>query len=130
LKYVVNILLLLLMVSHTTKTIVTFVNFKWNQEYIATTHCVNKQRPTLKCDGKCYLRKQIKKQQKSEESPLVCKKGQFVDSFLKQESKPLSFTSFEVPIKVVELASVLFFEHSELHDRLLVAKLLRPPACS
>lgn len=129
-KYVVNILLLLLMVSHTTKTIVTFVSFKWNQAYIATTHCENKQKPALECDGKCYLKKQIKKQQESEDSPLVSKKGQFFDCFIKQESKMLSFASFQAPLKVIELTSVLFFEYSELYARLLVTKLLRPPACS
>ncbi|CAA6799000.1 MAG: Unknown protein [uncultured Aureispira sp.] len=128
-KHVVNILLLLLMVSHTTKTIVTFVSFKWNQEYIATTHCENKQKPTLECDGKCYLKKQIKQQQESEESPLVAKKGQFFDCFIKQESKPLAFSSFLAPIKAVQLMGVLFIEASELQARLLVTKLLRPPTC-
>ncbi len=127
-KYLVNILLLLLMVSHTSKTIVTFVSFKWNQEYIATTHCENKQKPALECDGKCYLKKQIKKQQESEESPLVSKKGQFVDFFIKQESKILSFTSFQAPIKVIQLGKVLFWEDLELQTRLLVSRLLRPPA--
>lgn len=127
-KYLVNILLLLLMVSHTSKTIVTFVSFKWNQEYIATTHCENKQKPALECDGKCYLKKQIKKQQESEESPLVSKKGQFVDFFIKQESKILSFTSFQAPIKVIQLGKILFWEDLELQTRLLVSRLLRPPA--
>jgi hypothetical protein len=116
------------MVSHTSKTIVTFVSFKWNQEYIATTHCENKQKPALECDGKCYLKKQIKKQQESEESPLVSKKGQFVDFFIKQESKILSFTSFQAPIKVIQLGKILFWEDLELQTRLLVSRLLRPPA--
>ena len=116
------------MISHTSKTIVTFVSFKWNQEYIATTHCENKQKPALECDGKCYLKKQIKKQQESEDSPLVSKKGQFVDFFIKQESKILSFTTFQTPIKIITLGKVLFFENLELQARLLVTKLLRPPA--
>lgn len=118
------------MVSHTTKTIVTFVSFKWNQAYIATTHCENKRQPKLECDGKCYLKKQIKKQQESDDSPLVSKKGQFFDFFIKEESKTFSFSSFQAPIKVTKLAKVLFFEDAELYARLLVTRLFRPPTCS
>lgn len=129
-KHLVNIFLLLLMVSHTTKTIVTFVSFKWNQDYIATTHCENKQEPKLECDGKCYLKKQIKKQQESDDSPLVSKKGQFFDFFIKEESKTFSFSSFQKPIKVIELVNVVFLEDSKLYARLLVTRLFRPPTCS
>lgn len=118
------------MVSHTTKTIVTFVSFKWNQDYIATTHCENKKKPSLECDGKCYLKKQIEKQQESEDSPLVSKKGQFFDFFIKQEFKTLVFSSFQAPIKVAKLAKVVFLEATKWQDRLLVTKLFRPPTCS
>ena len=128
-KYVVNILLLLLMVSHTTKTIVTFVSFKWNQEYIAAKHCENKQKPALECDGKCYLKKQIEKQQESEDSPLSSEKGQFFDFFIQQESKTLSFSSFQIPIKALRVAKTIFFEDLEWYARLLVTKILRPPTC-
>lgn len=117
------------MVSHTTRTIVTFVSFKWNQEYIATTYCENKQKPALECDGKCYLKKQIQKQQESEDSPLLTKKGQFFEFFIQQDSKMLSFSSFQRPTKVFQLGKTLFLEHSRWYARLLVTRMLRPPTC-
>lgn len=35
--------------------------FRINQEAIAEQHCENKDKPVLKCDGKCYLAKQLQK---------------------------------------------------------------------
>lgn len=35
--------------------------FRINQEVIAEQHCENKDKPVLKCDGKCYLTKQLQK---------------------------------------------------------------------
>ena len=33
-----------------------------NYDYIANELCVNKDKPLLSCNGKCYLEKQVKKQ--------------------------------------------------------------------
>lgn len=41
---------------------ITFVDFKVNQKEIIQKYCINKDRPKLKCDGNCYLAKQLKKQ--------------------------------------------------------------------
>lgn len=32
-----------------------------NKEYIATILCINKAKPEMHCDGKCYLKKQVEK---------------------------------------------------------------------
>ncbi|MFV0606670.1 MAG: hypothetical protein ACK5NK_12590 [Niabella sp.] len=42
------------------------LNFYANQEAIIAKYCVNKNKPKLHCDGKCYLAKQIKEQEKRE----------------------------------------------------------------
>ncbi len=41
----------------------TFVaaHFYYNQSYIVLTLCENKNKPQMKCNGKCYLAKQLKK---------------------------------------------------------------------
>ncbi len=44
------------------------VSFKINQEYIAKTLCVNKDKPKLSCNGKCVLAKQIKASNDIEEN--------------------------------------------------------------
>lgn len=35
--------------------------FWWNQKELAREHCVNQNRPKMKCNGKCYLAKQLAK---------------------------------------------------------------------
>jgi hypothetical protein len=116
------------MVSHASKTIVTFVGFKWNQAYIATTLCENKEKPALKCNGKCYLRKQIEKEQESEDSPLLTEKGQFFDCFIQQEVEIITFSSIQAPIKVAQLAKTTFFRNVDLYAHLLVTRIFRPPS--
>ncbi|HNR15733.1 MAG TPA: hypothetical protein PKG90_03605 [Chitinophagaceae bacterium] len=46
-----------------------------NRTTIAREHCINKDRPELKCDGKCFLNKKIKEteQHQNEEAPLQIK---------------------------------------------------------
>ena len=40
------------------------VYYELNQDYIAEFLCINKDKPEMHCNGKCYLKKEIKKQQK------------------------------------------------------------------
>jgi hypothetical protein len=42
------------------------VDFTLNQATITARFCVNKARPMLHCDGKCYFAKQLKKQEERE----------------------------------------------------------------
>lgn len=35
--------------------------FWWNQSELAKEHCVNQNKPKMKCNGKCYLAKQLAK---------------------------------------------------------------------
>lgn len=48
--------------------------FELNQQYIAEYFCVNKDKPMLHCDGKCYLARKLKeaeeKEKKSEKESL------------------------------------------------------------
>jgi hypothetical protein len=47
---------------------VVCLNYEINKEYITLTYCENKDKPKLKCNGKCHLRKQLKAQEKQENS--------------------------------------------------------------
>lgn len=40
--------------------------YEWNKAYIAEKLCINKLKPELKCEGKCYLGKQLKKAEEAE----------------------------------------------------------------
>ena len=39
-------------------------NYQLNKQAITEAFCVNKEAPVLKCEGKCHLAKQLKKNQK------------------------------------------------------------------
>ena len=43
-----------------------YVDFYLNQEYIAKNLCENKDKPVLKCNGKCHLAKELAKEEKKE----------------------------------------------------------------
>jgi len=46
------------------------LNFKVNQKAIAATLCENRNKPRSCCHGKCYLTKQLNKDEKSQDLPL------------------------------------------------------------
>jgi len=37
-----------------------YAGFKLNQSYIAANLCVNRNKPQVRCEGKCYLAKKVK----------------------------------------------------------------------
>ena len=49
----------LIMLSISFKEMVQFVAFKLNQDSISALFCINKDKPEMKCDGKCYLKKSL-----------------------------------------------------------------------
>lgn len=55
------------------KPIIPVIEYVVNYDYIATVLCVNKDKPVMKCDGKCYLMKQLAKTAE-EEKPNTDKK--------------------------------------------------------
>lgn len=44
-----------------------FAGFELNQQYIATNLCVNRNKPQLHCNGKCYLMNKLKQAQEKEQ---------------------------------------------------------------
>jgi len=48
------------------KPVLPVLEYVLNQDYIAEVLCINRDKPMLNCDGKCYLAKMIKEQQEEE----------------------------------------------------------------
>jgi hypothetical protein len=48
---------------------ITFLAYELNKDFIAKNLCVNKAKPKLHCNGKCHLMKELKKEEKRNESP-------------------------------------------------------------
>ncbi len=54
-----------------------------NQAELTAKYCVNKAKPMLKCNGKCYLAKQLKKQEEQEKAEFNKKSKSQVPKFKK-----------------------------------------------
>ena len=59
-------LLLGIYLSATFKYARPFLEYKSNFEYISTVLCENRDKPSLHCNGKCYLNKELNKIAKEE----------------------------------------------------------------
>ena len=46
---------------------VIFSNYQVNKQYISEFLCINKSSSELSCEGKCYLKQQLKQTQDSQE---------------------------------------------------------------
>lgn len=54
------ILLLVALIGSTFSRVFVYAGFEANQSYIAKVLCVNKERPWMHCNGRCYLMKKLK----------------------------------------------------------------------
>lgn len=72
-KYIFSVIAIAAILFHSGAYTAVFVNFQFNQKYIAAKLCENRFSPELKCEGKCYLKKQFtaQTQQDSEQSMLT-----------------------------------------------------------
>lgn len=66
-KYV-HLLWMFLYITGMIKPVLPYVEYAFNKCYIAKVLCENKDKPRLKCDGKCYLKKQLKASQSNSSS--------------------------------------------------------------
>lgn len=48
---------------------VIIIDFNINQDYIAEVLCINKDKPEMKCNGKCHLTKELKKTEEPVDNP-------------------------------------------------------------
>ncbi len=63
----ISILLLFSLLTANFGNLFVFTGFELNRKYIAAELCVNKNKPELNCNGKCYLMKKLKQAQDKEE---------------------------------------------------------------
>ena len=116
----VSLFLFLLFLLQTFNSFVLDGMYCLNRSYIAKTLCVNKAKPALHCSGKCYLAKQVEKENKSDAAIPGGKKEKENASFF-----PSSYCVLPAPVssgKILppsQLPVGLLPKHSAL--------LLRPP---
>jgi hypothetical protein len=70
LRKAVSILLIVLMSAQSLYKLGLVTYFEMNREYIATVLCINKKEPAKHCNGQCYLKKNLKKADTKEDTPV------------------------------------------------------------
>lgn len=99
----------------------TVTSYYLNKTYISQELCVNKAKPRVQCNGKCYLKKQLKKEE-----------DRHKDSPVQQEKLPDLFwiehdnveKPFYAAIIAEEIVPYLFH-----YQYLFYSYLFHPPAC-
>ncbi len=87
------------------KPVLPVVDYVVNYEYISKVLCVNKDKPKLKCNGKCHLMKELAKTSENE-TPISSNK--------KIASHELEVLFFE-EIKSFKIASI-YFDNNQLFN--------------
>jgi hypothetical protein len=97
------------------------VDFTLNQATITARFCVNKARPMLHCDGKCYFAKQLKKQEEREnKAPNPLKE--------RLEMLPAAFSSWHLqPVRAVAKAAPRYAGFVPEHYAAPLNAVFRPP---
>src|SRR5580692_4049046 len=67
-RRVTGYLLIAALLSANFSTLFIFAGFELNRDYIATHLCINRDKPLLHCNGKCYFMRKIKQEQEKEKS--------------------------------------------------------------
>ena len=65
-KKILTYTFILLYLTAMVKPVLPVLEYVINQDYIAEVLCINKDKPMLNCNGKCYLSQLIKKQQQDD----------------------------------------------------------------
>ena len=78
--------------------------YQINQDYIASVLCINKAKPASTCNGKCYLSRKMKEQEKQEQTiPSVLKGLEKVVLFCSEHSLAvIQHFSVQSPLAVAQ----------------------------
>lgn len=93
------ILLLLCSVSLSLSGLFVFAGFEMNQRYIAKELCINKDKPQLHCNGKCYLMRKLKQAQDKEQK----QEQQFQKIQLQEAIIVLPFLFKQYPVAALQM---------------------------
>ncbi|TKD66287.1 hypothetical protein FBT53_05270 [Flavobacterium sp. ASW18X] len=104
-----------------------FSYFQLNVDYIIENYCINKERPELACNGKCYLMQQLaaaddQKRQDSATNAALTLMEAFVPLFV-QQTTDFSFQFHK------EHTQQQLFSLDASWSYVRVNRMLRPPSC-
>ena len=121
-KSLKNILFIITVVIISCRPLFTVIDYVVNYEKIVTELCINRNRSELTCNGICYLKDEISKSAKEQQS---------------KDKLPTAFKSLDLFIEtnVLEVSSTTFFKNkNQIKDTFLdysslfyLQKIIQPP---
>ncbi len=116
-KYIINIFLAFYLVL---KPLVPMLDYVINYDYISKVVCINKTKPELHCNGKCYLSKELAKSTQENTS--------------KTKNQTQKTIDFYIPVKISEIHNFdkefftkIFFIYKKHYSFLFLKHIFRPP---
>ncbi len=107
------------------KPVIPFLEYVINYDYIVKELCENKEKPALKCNGKCHLAKQLAKASEEEKSGSSDKKQngkQEIEIVFCVDIKEITFVNYETLI-VKKIDS----EYQNLYASTAIQSIFHPP---
>lgn len=121
-KKAVSILLIMLVIAQCSIKLGIVAYYQINKGFITANFCINKAKPKLQCNGKCYLAKKLKKAQENEE-----KQASLVNSFEQNiYLEPLQLFVLQ-PIAVQDPTIDNHFYYSESQFTSPTFSIIQPP---
>jgi hypothetical protein len=120
-KQFITILLIVLIGFQTFYPVTIYAYYYGNKNYIVTALCENKNKPKLQCNGKCFIKKQLKKveQEQQKEKPQI--KETALSAFF------IAVDSYSHQPKILGIATKDTLPHSNSYSYLFVSTHFRPP---
>ncbi|MBK9935003.1 MAG: hypothetical protein IPP61_03630 [Cytophagaceae bacterium] len=124
-KKILSITLLIALAIKLLMAPVIFLDYQLRKDFIVRNYCINKNRPEMHCNGKCYLARQIKKAQENDEK-------QATDSFLSKllltesEVKTSAFSDFFSLKSFISKQKPQFYYIESISSKFVIS-FLKPP---
>jgi hypothetical protein len=103
------------------RPIAPIIEYAINQDYIAEFLCINKDKPELKCNGKCHLKKEIKKAQEETHKSLSINIEDYPISPVYNFNSSLNKTFISSTYKSV------FYSYTKKYIYLYISDIFHPP---
>jgi hypothetical protein len=114
--------LLMLFMMQTFSGLLIYSDYLINKKYIATVLCENREMPERKCDGKCYLRKQLQEHHEEKKAPVSSRE-------VKKEIS-IFFWSVEPKECMKHIEAKVFSDcHCSIFSEKHVDAVFQPPLC-
>lgn len=103
---------------------ILFLDYEIRKDFIIQNYCVNKSRPELQCDGKCYLAKRLEATQQQDEQQAT---NQFVAKFFSIEFHNTAYISVTHELCATETESPVNFFYQPRTVTGAVVNIFHPP---